>query len=176
VFLPQMHAEVLEENATKDYYNEANVKTVAKVRKHRTKGPPPIPTNNAELLRLNSQIFFMSLVNMMCKTAQRWERLLYATGGALNLLKCFWYGVQWSFTAAGVPRMEKIKDNDPAIALSSGADFNKMYNIQHIETTKGMRTLGVHLAPDGNDLDEFKYRMDEATMIQDRLKVGAPLF
>jgi hypothetical protein len=49
-----------------------------------------------------------------------------------------------------------------------------MYNIQRIETTKGMRTLGVQLAPDGNDLDEFKYRMDEATTMQDQLKV-APL-
>jgi hypothetical protein len=119
--------------------------------------------------------FFLTLVDMMCKTAQRWERLLYATGGALNLMKCFWYGVQWSFTPSGVPYMEKIKDADPDIALSSGADFDTTYNIQRIETTKGMRTLGVRLAPNGNDLDEFKYRMDEATTMRDRLKV-APLY
>jgi hypothetical protein len=50
-----MHADVLEENAAEDYYNEANVKTVAEVWKHRTKEPPPIPTNNAELLRLNAR-------------------------------------------------------------------------------------------------------------------------
>ena len=87
--------------------------------------------------------FFLTLVDMMRKTAQRWERLLYATGGALNLMKCFWYGVQWSFTPSGVPYMEKIKDADPDIALSSGADFDTTYNIQRIETTKGMRTLGV---------------------------------
>jgi hypothetical protein len=59
--------------------------------------------------------------------------------------------------------MEKIKDADPDIALSSGADFDTTYNIQRIETTKGMRILGVRLAPDENDLDEFKYRTDEAT-------------
>jgi hypothetical protein len=52
-FLPRMHADVQEENAAEDYYNEANVKTVAEVRKHCTKGPPPIPTNDAEQLRLN---------------------------------------------------------------------------------------------------------------------------
>jgi hypothetical protein len=87
--------------------------------------------------------FFLTLVDMMCKTAQRWERLLCAAGGALNLMKCFWYGVQWSFMPSGVPYMEKTKDVDPDIALSSGADFDTTYNIQRIETTKGMRTLGV---------------------------------
>jgi hypothetical protein len=46
---------VHEENLTEAYYNEANVKTVAEVRKHRTKGPPPIPTNDADLLRLNAR-------------------------------------------------------------------------------------------------------------------------
>jgi hypothetical protein len=113
---------------------------------------------------------------MMCKTAQQWERLLYATGGALNLMKCFWYGVQWSFMPSGVPYMEKIKDADPdSIALSSGADFDTTYNIQRIETAKGMQTLGVRLALDGNDLDEFKYRLDEATTMRDRLKV-VPLY
>jgi hypothetical protein len=118
----------------------------------------------------------MTLVEMMCKTAQQWEWLLYVTGGALNLLKCFWYGVQWSFTASGVPHMDKVKDEDPDIALSSRADFDTTtYNIQQIETTKGMRTLRVQLAPDGNDLDEFKYRMDEATKMRDCLKV-APLY
>jgi hypothetical protein len=52
--MSHMHAEVTEENATEDHYNEANIKMVTEVRKHYTKGPSPIPTNNAELLRLNS--------------------------------------------------------------------------------------------------------------------------
>jgi hypothetical protein len=54
-FIPRTHADVHEENLTEAYYNEANVKTVAEVRKHRTKGPPPIPTNDADLLRLNAR-------------------------------------------------------------------------------------------------------------------------
>jgi hypothetical protein len=131
--------------------------------------------DNTTLWTVRLGQFFLTLVDMMCKTAQRWEWLLYAMGGALNLMKCFWYGMQWSFTPSGVPYMEKIKEADPDIALSSGADFDTTYNIQRIETTKGMRTLGVPLAPDGNDLNEFKYRMDEATTMRDRLKV-APLY
>jgi hypothetical protein len=38
-----------------EYYNEATVKTITDVRKHRTKGPPPIPKTDAELLRLNTR-------------------------------------------------------------------------------------------------------------------------
>jgi hypothetical protein len=80
---------------------------------------------------------------MMCETAQRWERLLYATGGALNLLKCFWYGVQWTFNDSGGPKMLKIHADDPGIELSSGADFHTKHSITRIEPTKGMQTLGV---------------------------------
>jgi len=29
--------------------------------------------------------------------AQIWERLLYSSGGALNLKKCFWYLVFWKW-------------------------------------------------------------------------------
>jgi hypothetical protein len=46
--------------------------------------------------------------------------------------------------------------------------------IKRIEVSKGMRTLGVRLAPDGNDKDEYEYRLDEATAMRDRLKT-APL-
>jgi hypothetical protein len=40
---------------------------------------------------------------------------------------------------------------------------------------KGIRTLGVRLAPDGNDSDEFKYRMEEATLMSDQQLKTAPL-
>jgi hypothetical protein len=54
-FMPRTHAEVTEDNANADHYAEANIKTVSDVKKHRTKGPPPIPNNDAELLRLNTR-------------------------------------------------------------------------------------------------------------------------
>jgi hypothetical protein len=54
-FLPRTHEEVSEENANQEHYNESNVKTVGDVRKHRTKGLPPIPASDAELLRLNAR-------------------------------------------------------------------------------------------------------------------------
>ena len=54
-FLPKTFADMHDDKMAEEYYNEATVKTVTDVRKHRTKGPPPIPMNDAELLRLNTR-------------------------------------------------------------------------------------------------------------------------
>jgi hypothetical protein len=54
-FLPRSFADMHEEKLEEDYYHKATVKTVGDVRKHHTKGPPPIPTKDAKLLRLNQR-------------------------------------------------------------------------------------------------------------------------
>jgi hypothetical protein len=53
--------------------------------------------------------------------------------------------------------MRKIQADDPTIGIYPGDDPTFTQSIQRIEVTKGMRTLGVRLAPDGNDDDEFKH-------------------
>ena len=35
------------------------------------------------------------------KTAQKWERLLFTSGGALELSKCSWHCLHWYWDAAG---------------------------------------------------------------------------
>ena len=59
----------------------------------------------------------------------------------------------------------------PSIDVTPGDDPSRTQSIKRVEVTKGMRTLGVRLAPDGNDFDEFQHRMEEATKrMRDRLK------
>jgi hypothetical protein len=57
----------------------------------------------------------------------------------------------------------------PQITLTSGHTVDPAI-IQRISTTKGQRTLGVRLAPAGNDFDEFTYRLDQATKMKQRIK------
>ena len=45
------------------------------------------------------------LENLLQQSAQKWERLLYATGGTLELSKCFTYSVKWEHEA-GMHRMK----------------------------------------------------------------------
>jgi hypothetical protein len=70
--------------------------------------------------------------------------------------------------------MCKIQADNPSIDVSPGDDPLRTQSIKRVEVTKGMRTLGVRLVPKGNDFDEFQHRMEEATMMRDRLKT-APL-
>jgi hypothetical protein len=67
-------------------------------------------------------IFMMLTTLLMQQSAQRWARLVvHTTGGALNLLKFFWYGIHcWYYTDTGIPRMHKIQADDPNIDISPG--------------------------------------------------------
>jgi hypothetical protein len=64
--------------------------------------------------------------------------------------------------------VQDIQADDPTIDVSPGDDPLSTQSIKRrVEVTKGMRTLGVvRLAPDGNDYDEYKHRMEEATMMR----------
>ena len=93
------------------------------------------------VLRLG--LMFAMITAIMQQSAQKWAGLIFATGGALNLLKCFWYGVNWYFTDAGEPKMRKIQDDDQDITISPSDDPMKTQTVTRVEVTKGMRTLGV---------------------------------
>jgi hypothetical protein len=62
----------------------------------------------------------------------------------------------------------------PQIVLTSGSAPDAPEVIQRVSTSKGQRTLGVRLAPDGNDHDEFSYRIQQANKMTQWLKL-APL-
>ena len=84
-------------------------------------------------------------------------------------------GITWFFNDNGSC---KIQDQPPPdktdIKLTAGNDMTQYYTIQCMPTTKGIRTLGVRLAPDGNDNDEFKYQLQQAMTIKQCLS-KAPL-
>jgi len=102
--------------------------------------------------------------------AQTWERLLWTTGGALNLQKCFWYGVQWKWTGTGEPQMMKLDESPPLdIRLTSGANRTETVAIDRIDVSEGRRTLGVRLDPMGTDKDELTYRIAQGRKIRRRL-------
>jgi hypothetical protein len=49
-----------------------------------------------------------------------WERLLWTSGGLLNLSKCLYYVVSWTFDSEGRASMTPASDIHPPITLSSG--------------------------------------------------------
>ena len=154
---------------------------ILKGRHGTTRFPSPDPTiyterigeafvDDTTLWLFSLTITLPILLSQMQVEAQDWERLLWTTGGALNLKKCFWYGVQWKWTKTGEPRMMTIDETpDLSIKLTAGADRTSTKEIKRIEVSEGKRTLGARLEPQGTDKAELKHRISEGKLLRRRL-------
>jgi hypothetical protein len=109
-------------------------------------------------LYISVDVPFSKLAYQAQTVAQHWgEQLLYTSGGALNLTKCFWYGITWDWIN-GIPSMKPISKSPATIDLTAGHGTTT-HTITRKECWEGMRTLGVRLPPLGNFLDKHAYRL-----------------
>ena len=85
---------------------------------HKSKRTSEAFVDDSSLWLLKLGLSLCTIIQLMQCSAQKWERLLYATGGALNHAKCFWYGIKWHFSANGKCTMQDLPDlEDPSINL-----------------------------------------------------------
>ena len=111
----------------------------------------------------------------MEEKAQTWECNVFVSGGTLNLKKNFWYAILWKWRKNGQPVMQTIPDNpDLEIHMTSGHDHENPRLVSHVKVSEGKCTLGVCLAPIGNNKTEYEYCLDEATKTHSCL-LHAPL-
>jgi hypothetical protein len=103
----------------------------------------------------------------MQDVAQKWERILYSSGGALELPKCFWYLIYWEWVN-GRPQMMPNLSTPGVIALTQGQVPNYTV-IKHLEVWQAMRTLGIRAAPDGNYRKEAGFLQNKANTYASRL-------
>jgi hypothetical protein len=54
---------------------------------------------------LTERLAEQDTINKLQCLAQQWERLLYATGGAISLSKSFWYLISWKWSKSGHARL-----------------------------------------------------------------------
>ena len=92
--------------------------------------------------------------------AQKWERILYSSGGALKLCKCFWYLVYWEWVD-GRPQMMPSISSPVMIALTEG-HLPVYMVIERKEAWEAMCTLGIRVAPDGNYRKEAQFLWTKA--------------
>ena len=94
----------------------------------------------------------------ICKNLQTaassWEQILHTSGGALELIKCAWYLINWDFTSSGIPFIS-TKTNTNTIDIQSSSD-NKLRSINNLTINEICTYLGVTSAPDGNQQHQFK--------------------
>jgi ribonuclease HI len=98
--------------------------------------------------------------------AQQWESILYSSGGALELPKCFYYIMDWSFDENGQPYLKEPTPL-PLTIINSATKSRQI--ILEKSTSESHRTLGVRLAPNGKWHDEIKYLQEKADKIAHRI-------
>ena len=101
--------------------------------------------------------------------ARLWHTYLVISGGALGINKCFYYHLAWKWNSSGTASLINTLTEDTNITLEDNAT-NAEIPIQQIKPSKGLRTLGVRLAPDGNFNDEFLFRMEQCETVARQLK------
>lgn len=93
-----------------------------------------------------------------------WHRLLQASGGDLAFHKCFWYHINFDWHN-GIPTYKAMEITE-TVSLPTGNIASPFKALHQVPTNKGLRVLGVRLAPDGSQTDEFKFRLAKATQIK----------
>jgi len=88
-----------------------------------------------------------------------WHGLLQATGGDLVPDKCFWYLIDFKWERG---QWRYIQWDESAWPLRIHRENGTSVVIPRLATSEAHRTLGVRLAPDGNNLAEFAHLKEEA--------------
>jgi hypothetical protein len=90
------------------------------------------------------------------RDGQSWERLLWTTGGKLELPKCLYYILYYVFDPDGTPRMESVTNmGNNLLSLTSGQE-DTTNDIEHRDCSKAHRTLGMWPTPNGSTQTQFE--------------------
>jgi hypothetical protein len=96
----------------------------------------------------------VELASALQQEAQTWERLLYSTGGQLELTKCLYYLMIFDSKPDGTPTLRKAADmGTDLISMTTGKSATTT-EIEHRDCSKAHRTLGLHPAPTGCQLTQ----------------------
>jgi hypothetical protein len=103
-------------------------------------------------------------------TATKWENLLHASGGALELTKCFCYAIYWVWTN-GRARLARPDELCTPVTVVDSAT-NSSHDLRIVDPTIGNRTLGVRIAPSGSDQSEYLHRVAQGREIARALQTA----
>jgi hypothetical protein len=106
-------------------------------------------------------------LTQMQRSLDLWAGGLAATGGQLEPAKTFWYHITFKWNE-GMWRYTS-KDETPA-QLTMQNSNNQRTVLEQLEVWEGRRTLGVRLAPDGNNREEYKYLKEQCDEWADRIR------
>jgi hypothetical protein len=108
------------------------------------------------------------LIVRLEKIAQTWEHLLYLSGGKLNLAKCSWFIVRWTWTN-GRPVIRPIMEKDRDVRVYHGNNAQDASKIKRTAPDESTRMLGVLMNPLGNFGSHLKQLKKKADIFATRI-------
>jgi len=95
----------------------------------------------------NIRLHELRVLEDLTKLAQHYERLLWSTGGALNILKCSWVLISWVWTN-GRARLATIEKAPGQITLTAGKEPRRQ-EVPRLQPSATYRTLGICISGEG---------------------------
>ena len=106
----------------------------------------------------------------ICRTIDRWEGGLPATGGAIVLEKIWVYPVDFKFLPSGKWEYKKVEEIDTDFTVQDHTQNRQP--LRQVEANEGRCTLGVILALDGNNADAIKAMRQKSETWHDYVCTG----
>ena len=82
--------------------------------------------------------------------AQRWNDVLHRSGGALNLGKCSYHFMKYTFTVDGLPQLQSGKFG-PTVTIQLHDQEHATAELKQLSNFASHKTLGVHKSPYSTD-------------------------
>jgi hypothetical protein len=111
-----------------------------------------------------------SAVENLQVLAQRWERALFSTSGAINFSKSFWFAFYWKWKG-GVPHLVPPPDSIQ-LRLTEGTNVTQPVRVPQKSVNETYRTLGVYISPSGTTKESFKHLLGKAKDYQTKISVS----
>jgi hypothetical protein len=100
---------------------------------------------------------FPTMFKQLTHLAQTWEKLIFYSGGSLNLSKCSWYIMYWDWNK-GRPQLRPAQLTDDQVTLTTqGKDNETPTSIKRTETNKANRILGVYYHQTATSRLRYRY-------------------
>lgn len=112
---------------------------------------------------------YKEVAELLQKSADTWEGGIRATGGAIGPDKSHYYLLEFIWKEGNFRYASPIEA--PASVTILDKDGIRK-TLERIEPNRAQKTLGVYLAPDGNDDDQFNALLEKSQVWADQVRAG----
>jgi hypothetical protein len=111
------------------------------------------------------------MVEKATKCLETWQRLVHISGGELELTKSSFAMMAWTLKG-GKEVMCNMKEAPGSVKLRSDKYKGMQVELSRNEVSTAEKQLGVRLAMDGNDQEEFQFRLSQSKTLAGKVRAS----